>query len=412
MVYLSMRKRIQKIQLRFMRYKRLRWPRHVRKLKVMSRHPYAVLVATFAVLLVVSAVVFTVVNREDHPVSNAYIVIVTHDGVHQTVPSQEPTVGALLKKLHITLHQGDVVEPAPPTHINSDDFRINIYRAVPVEIVEGTSKTFTFSAATTPRAIAQQAGINLYPEDELTTAPSSDFTSGGAVGETVTIKPSVPISLILYGTPTETRTHSDTVGEMLQEKHIVLRNGDTVQPAANTPVAPNEQIFILHKGTEIVTATQAIPEPVQTIDDPTLSSGTDAIRQQGSPGTLLITYQVNEVTGAKTQLQTVEVSPPVPEIEAIGTAPVTGNLGTWLTALRDCESGGNYQDDTGNGYYGAYQFSLGTWERLGLSGLPSNAPPSVQDQAIVENTNRSSGGLATQNPGCYERTGISAFPPS
>ncbi len=412
MVYLSMRKRIQKLQLRFMRYRRLRWPRHVRKMKVMSRHPYAVLVATFAVLLVVSAVVFTIVNKVDHPASNAYIVIVTHDGVHQTVPSQEPNVGALLAKLHIKLHQGDVVEPAPLTHINSNDFRINIYRAVPVEIVEGTSRTFTFSAATTPRAIAQQAGINLYPEDQLTAAPSANFASGGAVGETVNIKPSVPISLILYGTPTETRTHSDTVAEMLKEKNIVLRNGDTVQPAANTPVTPNEQIFILHKGTEIATATQAIPEPVQTIDDPTLSSGTKAIRQQGSPGTLLITYQVNEITGVKTQLQTVEVSPPVPEIEAIGTAPVTGNLGTWLTALRDCESGGNYQDDTGNGYYGAYQFSLGTWERLGLSGLPSNAPPSVQDQAIVENTNRSGGGLASQNPGCYYRTGISAFPPS
>jgi uncharacterized protein YabE (DUF348 family) len=381
-------------------------------MKIMSRHPYAVLVATFAVLLLISAVVFTQLNRLDHPVNNAYIVIVTHDGVHQTVPSQEPTVGALLKKLHITLNQGDVVEPTQPTHINSNDFRINIYRAVPVEIVEGTSDTFTSSAATTPRAIAQQAGINLYPEDELTAAPSTNFIAGGAIGKVVTIKPSVPISLILYGTPTETRSHSDTVGEMLQEKGIVLRDGDTVQPVAATPITPNEQIFILHKGTEITTATQSIPEPVQTIDDPTLSSGTKAVRQQGSPGILLITYQVDEKTGAKTQLQSVQVSPPVPEIEAIGTAPVTGNLGTWLTSLRDCESGGNYGDDTGNGYYGAYQFSLGTWERLGLSGLPSSAPPSVQDQAIVENTNRSGGGLASQNPGCYERTGISAFPPS
>jgi hypothetical protein len=86
-------------------------------------------------------------------------------------------------------------------------------------------------------------------------------------------------------------------------------------------------------------------------------------------------------------------------------------LQQWLEALRDCESGGNYQDNTGNGYYGAYQFSLGTWDSLGYSGLPSSAAPSTQDQAIIRNTLRSGGGLASQNPGCYDSTGISAFPP-
>ncbi len=407
-----MRHRLQKLQLRFMRYRRLRWPKHVRKMKIMSRHPYATIAATFSVLLVISIVVFLFINRVDHPASNAYIVIVTRDGVQQTVPSNEPSVGALLSSLHITLAQGDIVEPSITTHINSNDFRINILRASPVEIVQGSTRTYTFSAAATPRAIAQQAGISLYPEDEVTATPSPAFISGGAIGKTVNIKPSVPISLILYGTPIVTRTAADTIGGMLIEKHLILKNGDTVQPALSTPISASQQIFILHKGTEVVTATQPIPEPVQNVDDASLSVGTSAVQQQGSPGTLLITYEVNVLTGVKIQLQSVELQPPVTQIVAIGTAPVSGTLGTWLSALRDCESGGNYQDDTGNGYYGAYQFSLGTWERLGLSGLPSSAAPSVQDQAIVRNTNLSGGGLASQNPGCYYRTGISAFPPS
>ncbi len=59
-------------------------------------------------------------------------------------------------------------------------------------------------------------------------------------------------------------------------------------------------------------------------------------------------------------------------------APVTAAA---LSALRNCESGGNYQDDTGNGYYGAYQFSASTWHAMGYPGLPYQAPPSVQDQA-------------------------------
>ena len=52
----------------------------------------------------------------------------------------------------------------------------------------------------------------------------------------------------------------------------------------------------------------------------------------------------------------------------------------WLE-LRQCESGDNYADNTGNGYYGAYQFSEATWQSLGYSGLPSNAAPAQQDQA-------------------------------
>ncbi len=408
-----MHKKLQRLKLRIERFRRVRWPRKVRKFKIASRHPYAVPIVTLIVLLLLSATGLIVVNRHQLPKSSAYVVIVSHDGAQQVVPSHEPTVGTLIAKLHIKLYQGDVVEPSPATHINQDDFRINIYRAKPVEILDGLHKMFVFSAAKTPRAIANQAAVSLYPEDQVTSLPTSNFISQQAIGETVAIKRSVPISLILYGTPIVTRTHSDTVGQMLKEKNIVLRNGDTVQPATTTPIAANQQIFILHKGTSIATATQPIPEPVQTIDDPSLTVGTSAVRQQGSPGILLITYVVDVKSGNKTPLQSVQLQPPVTEIIARGTAPVplSSNLSTWLLKLRSCESGGNYQDNTGNGYYGAYQFSLGTWERLGYSGLPSNAPPSVQDQAIVANTNRSGGGLASQNPGCYYRTGISAFPP-
>ena len=51
--------------------------------------------------------------------------------------------------------------------------------------------------------------------------------------------------------------------------------------------------------------------------------------------------------------------------------------------LRSCESGGNYSDDTGNGYYGAYQFALSTWRGLALGGLPSSAAPEIQDAAAI-----------------------------
>jgi hypothetical protein len=52
-----------------------------------------------------------------------------------------------------------------------------------------------------------------------------------------------------------------------------------------------------------------------------------------------------------------------------------------LHKLRMCESGNHYHINTGNGYYGAYQFAKSTWHSLGYHGLPSHAKPKTQDAA-------------------------------
>jgi hypothetical protein len=60
-----------------------------------------------------------------------------------------------------------------------------------------------------------------------------------------------------------------------------------------------------------------------------------------------------------------------------------GSGGVWLQ-LRECESGDNYQANTGNGFYGAYQFSEATWQNLGYPGRPDLEPPAMQDQAAMK----------------------------
>lgn len=40
--------------------------------------------------------------------------------------------------------------------------------------------------------------------------------------------------------------------------------------------------------------------------------------------------------------------------------------------VAQCESGGNWAINTGNGYYGGVQFSLATWQSVGGQGLPSD----------------------------------------
>lgn len=51
-----------------------------------------------------------------------------------------------------------------------------------------------------------------------------------------------------------------------------------------------------------------------------------------------------------------------------------------LAAIRSCESGGDYSINTGNGFYGAYQFTLSTWQSVGGSGYPHEASPREQDE--------------------------------
>ena len=46
--------------------------------------------------------------------------------------------------------------------------------------------------------------------------------------------------------------------------------------------------------------------------------------------------------------------------------------------LAQCESGGNWSINTGNGYYGGLQFNLGTWRGVGMSGYPHQASKATQ----------------------------------
>ena len=269
----------------------------------------------------------TLVVLDQHAVfrpPTAYMVIVSHDNEKQVVPTNEPTVGALLSKLNIVLHKGDVVEPSLNTPITEDYFHVNVYRGKPVLIVDGAKKTFTFSAATTPRAVVQQAGIKIYPEDYVNFVPVTNFVAQETIGQEVVINRATPVNLNLYGTPTVIRTHAKTLGQLLAEKHIILAKGDTLQPSnPNTPITTHLQVFVIRHGTTIQSVTQSIPMPVQTVQDNSLSFGTTAIRQQGSPGQEVLTYQVALQNGqpvSKTLIQTVITIQPVTEIVAQGQA--------------------------------------------------------------------------------------------
>jgi hypothetical protein len=51
-----------------------------------------------------------------------------------------------------------------------------------------------------------------------------------------------------------------------------------------------------------------------------------------------------------------------------------------LQAIAACESGGNPRTDTGNGFYGKYQFTESTWASVGGRGNPADASEAEQDR--------------------------------
>ena len=59
--------------------------------------------------------------------------------------------------------------------------------------------------------------------------------------------------------------------------------------------------------------------------------------------------------------------------------PTATFIVTWpWDALAQCESGGNWALNTGNGYYGGLQFSLTSWRGVGGGGYPYHASPQEQ----------------------------------
>lgn len=64
---------------------------------------------------------------------------------------------------------------------------------------------------------------------------------------------------------------------------------------------------------------------------------------------------------------------PDPEpAEESDVAPQAASAGVW-DRVAECESGGNWQINTGNGFYGGLQFTMDSWNWVGGSGMPHEA---------------------------------------
>jgi resuscitation-promoting factor RpfA len=85
---------------------------------------------------------------------------------------------------------------------------------------------------------------------------------------------------------------------------------------------------------------------------------------------------------------------------ALANAPATREN---MERLAQCESGGRWGINTGNGYFGGLQFSAATWRSVGMTGLPHQHSKDAQIDAGIRLQQRSGWG---QWPACSRKLGL------
>lgn len=362
------------------------------------RHPAGWPVVVFMLLLLASGVMVAVgLHRKTphltvHPDKN-HIVIVSMDGQKQTVPTNEPTVRNLLKQLDVSLRPGDRVEPDLETKIVQDNLLINVYRAVPVAIQDGGRQIITKTAAATGRSKAKLSGVLIYPEDRVAVRPIGNFLFDQTVTEVVAIDRATPVAMNLYGTPLTVRTHTKDVAALLKEKNINLSKDDTVKPSLSEKITPNMQVTVVRNGIQVITIDEDVAPPVKTIVDTSLSFGSQAVRQEGVPGKVKKTYEVNIQKGEEVSrklLQSVTVTEAVPRIVAKGnTVNIPADKQAVLAAAGVSPSDYMYVDYIfahESGWNAAVMSANGKYAGLGQTNPAtlSNACPNWQSDPVCQ----------------------------
>ena len=90
---------------------------------------------------------------------------------------------------------------------------------------------------------------------------------------------------------------------------------------------------------------------------------------------------------------------------SLGSGTASADRAVNWDAVAQCESGGNWAINSGNGYYGGLQFSPATWTANGGTGLPHQASREEQIR-VAENV------LRTQGIGAWPVCGQSAGAPA
>jgi len=299
-------------------------------------------------------------------------------GVTRVFLTHEKTIGDALKSEDIDIDVHDMVEPAVTRELVAQSYKVNIYRARPVVVVDGAVRIKTISPFQTVAQIAKDVGIVVYDEDMTRLSPLTDFLNDGA-GLQLTVIRAKTITLDLYGKATEIRTHADTIADMLAEKSISLGVNGRVSLPQETAITQMMSIRIWREGKQTVTIEQSIPVSKRIIYDVDQPLGYRIERTAGIPGVRSISFQLEIKDGveiSRVEIANIVTRAATEKVDVIGLR----NDGAGLTASRGAQ---NWTDSLGISHRETYyDLNMNVVMRsCGQGGLYSVRPDGVKVDA-------------------------------
>lgn len=162
-------------------------------------------------------------------------------------------------------------------------------------------------------------------------------------------------------------------------KEVIVQPGDTLSAIAEAAQTTYSRLF---------SANTFIQDPniIHPGEKLRIPAADEQLTERPLPDAVAVTAVTN---------LPVAPSQPQPVALAVGTS-------VW-DQLAQCESGGNWAINTGNGYYGGLQFTVGTWQGLGGAGYPHQASKAEQIARAQTLVNRSGWGSW---PACSAKLGL------
>ena len=358
--------------------------------------------------VLVAVVVLAVAGTTVAYASMTKSVTLSLDGKTQDVTAFGGTVGDVLDAQGVALGEHDRVAPDLDQPI-SDGTKISVRFGRPLELtVDGDQQTYWVTATSVAGAL-EQIG-RAYDGVAMSVSRGADISRGGLSVEMATPK-SVSVKIGAARAKHQTIAALD-VRHLLKQLHVDVDKDDRVKPGLGASLEDGDKVVV----TRIRTVTKRVKREVvehQTVeqDDPSMDEGTTTVVRAGDDGLRDVTYRLTFRNGhlvVRKVLRQQILDRPQSAIVRVGTREVmTTNFAGGNTVwdrLAQCESGGNWAINTGNGYYGGLQFSLGTWRAYGGSGLPSQASRETQI-AIATKVRDASGGYGAW-PACAASLGL------
>lgn len=314
-------------------------------------------------------------------VANDKAVQLSVDGESRTLHTFADDVGELLEDEGVDFGTHDIVAPTANTALASGD-EIAVRYGRPVKLTLDGQRREVWTTARTVDGALRQLGVRA--EGAYLSASRSKRIERG--GLDLDVRTERAVTIMADGRERTIRTNAATVREAVEDAGISLNGQDTTSVAPGSFPRDGQTITVMRISGRKEVREEPIPFDVQRTDDPSLFAGTEVVERQGHQGTRRVTYALRTVNGVKQKPRRVRsevVREPQTQVVKVGTKQlpnsVAGADGLNWGGLAHCESGGrpNAVDPSGT-YGGLYQFDTRTWQGLGGTGRPQDAPAEEQ----------------------------------